>query len=198
MINIIDYEGGNLFSVVKAFEFLGAEPKVITRPEEYEAGKIVIPGVGDFGDAMRALQERNFPLFLHEKAQEGVLLIGICVGVQILFQSSEEAPDTKGLSFFRNAVKRFSPGGKIPHMGWNTLDFHSENPLLYNVENGSYVYFAHSYYIPVASNDYEIAHCHYSDSFTAVVNRDNIYGVQFHPEKSQKTGLQILKNFIEL
>lgn len=198
MINIVDYEGGNLFSVIKAFEFLGVNPAVITRPEEYEGGKIVIPGVGDFGDAMRALNERNFPAFLHEKAEEGALLLGICVGVQILFSSSEEAPGVDGLSFFQPSVKRFSPGGKIPHMGWNNLTIHKSHPLMKNVADNSYVYFAHSYYIPNLNENFEMAHCEYSNSFTAIVNRENIYGVQFHPEKSQKTGMQILKNFIEL
>lgn len=198
MINIIDYEGGNLFSVVKAFEFLGAEPRIITRPEQYKSGKIVIPGVGEFGDAMRGLNQRGFPSFLQQVAVEGVALLGICVGTQILFQSSEESPGVPGLGFFDRAVKRFSPGGKIPHMGWNTLQVLSTNKLTRSVATGGYVYFAHSYYIPAANSNFEIAHCEHTDLFTAIVHRDTIFGVQFHPEKSQKVGMQILRNFIDL
>ena len=198
MINIIDYEGGNLFSVVKAFEFLGAEPRIITRPQQYDGGKIVIPGVGEFGDAMRGLNERGFPSFIQNAVAEGVPVFGICVGAQILFQSSEESPGVAGLGFFDREVKRFFPGGKIPHMGWNTLQVLAQNDLTRSVATGGYVYFAHSYFIPAVNSDFEIAHCEHTDLFTAIVHRDNIFGVQFHPEKSQKVGMQILRNFIDL
>lgn len=198
MINIVDYEGGNLFSVVKAFEYLGEQPQIITSPEAYQTGKIVIPGVGDFGDAMGELNARHFTQFIHEKAAEGVEILGICVGAQILFQGSEESPGIAGLSFFKESVRYFAPGGKIPHMGWNTLKIKRQNPLVVDVDDGGYVYFAHSYFIPAAMADYELAHCEHNNLFTAIINRDNIYGVQFHPEKSQKVGMQIMKNFIEL
>ncbi len=198
MISIVDYEGGNLFSVVKAFEFLGAEPRIITQPKDYDGGKIVIPGVGEFGDAMRALNERHFQDFIHKVAADGVKILGVCAGAQILFERSEESAAVAGLSFFENKVRRFSPGGKIPHMGWNTLEICRRNALLKSIKSGEYVYFAHSFYVPADDLDFEIAHCEHTNRFTAIVNDRNIFGVQFHPEKSQKTGMQILRNFIDL
>jgi glutamine amidotransferase len=198
MIDVIDYGAGNLFSVFKALESLGAQPQIITAPEKYRGGKIIVPGVGAFGDAMNGLQSTGFAALVREQVRLGKPVLGICVGLQVLFAGSEESPGVPGLELFAEQVVRFPATNKVPHMGWNQLDVQRETKLLHGLRSGDFVYFAHSYCVPANDENYAAAVCHYSSSFVAVLARENLYGVQFHPEKSQKVGMQILKNFVEL
>jgi len=195
MIDVIDYGAGNLFSVVKALESFGAQPQVIKTPQAYRGGKIIIPGVGAFGDAMAGLHATGFVEFIHEQVRLGKPTLGICVGLQVLFASSEESPNVSGLALLDAPVRRFPSADKVPHMGWNQLEIKRETKLLRGIRDGDFVYFAHSYCTRAQGENYETAVCRYSASFVAVLEKDNLYGVQFHPEKSQKTGMQILKNF---
>ena len=198
MISVIDYGGGNLFSVLKALQSLGAEVQVIKTPAEYEAGKIIIPGVGAFGEAMQQLQVSGFDRFLQAQAQANTAILGICLGMQILFAHSEEAPETAGLGFFPESVVRFPESDKVPHMGWNQIFPAKESQLLAGLAGGEFVYFAHSFCVPQSGKAYEAAVCEYSLPFVAVVEQENLFGVQFHPEKSHTVGMKILKNFVEL
>lgn len=196
MIDVIDYGGGNLFSVLKTLQALGAKPLVIKAPEEYRGGKILIPGVGAFGDVMSQLQRANFVEFIREQKQAGKSILGICLGLQILFSASEESPGVPGLGFFSEKVLRLPATDKVPHMGWNQLEIKKEAKLLHGLRSGDYVYFAHSYCAPAHGRAFEAANCNYSMAFTAVIEHENLFGVQFHPEKSQKAGMRILQNFI--
>ncbi len=197
MIDVIDYGAGNLFSVLKALETLGAQPQIIQTPETCRGGKIIIPGVGAFGDAMKQLQATGFDEFLREQFRAGKPILGICLGLQVLFASSEESPGVPGLQLFDAPVLRFPATEKVPHIGWNQLEIKRETKLLQGIHSGDHVYFAHSFSVPAIGKNYEVAVCDYSLSFAAVVVHENICGVQFHPEKSQKAGMQILKNFVE-
>jgi glutamine amidotransferase len=198
MIDVIDYGAGNLFSVLKALESLGAQPQIITAPEKHRGGKIIIPGVGAFGDAMKQLQSTGFADFIHEQVRLGKPVLGICLGLQVFFAGSEESPGVPGLEIFAEQVARFPATSKVPHVGWNQLDVQRETKLLHGLRSGGFVYFAHSYCMPANEKNYAAAVCQYSIPFLAVLARENLYGVQFHPEKSQKVGMQILKNFVEL
>lgn len=198
MIDVIDYGAGNLFSVLKALESLNAQPQIITAPDKYRGGKVIVPGVGAFGDAMKQLQSTGFADFIREQVSLGKPVLGICLGLQMFFAGSEESPGVPGLEIFAEQVVRFPATSKVPHMGWNQLDLQRETKLLHGLRSGDSVYFAHSYYMAASGNNYTAAICHYSTSFIAVLARENLYGVQFHPEKSQKVGMRILKNFVEL
>ena len=207
MINIIDYEMGNLRSVEKAFEKLGFEARVSANPEDIKtAEKVVLPGVGAFRDCINNLREGGFvePLLAHVGA--GKPLLGICVGMQMLFDESEEFGRHKGLGLIPGRVVRFPSGMmegderlKVPHMGWNNISLKNPSPIFNGIEDGSFVYFVHSYYC-AAENQADIAaSCTYGNvEFCASIWRDNIIASQFHPEKSQDIGLQIFKNFGEL
>jgi len=204
MITIIDYEMGNLRSVAKAFENLGFEARVSDDPRDLEkTDKIVLPGVGAFRDCVNNLRQGGFvdPLLAH--VDNGKPLLGICVGMQMLFDESEEFGRHQGLGLLPGKVRRFpldmEEGGerlKVPHMGWNSISFDSGNPLFKNVEQESYVYFVHSYYCDAENPEHVAASCTYGDiTFCAAARQENIMATQFHPEKSQSIGLQIFKNF---
>lgn len=200
MIVIVDYGMGNIHSVQKALEALGAKTIVSNKPADIASvDKVVLPGVGAFDDAMLELEKQGLVAPLMEYISANRPFLGICLGMQILFESSEEASLKKGLGVFKGTVKKFisEPGLKVPHMGWNQLKAQA-SPLLKGVSSGEYVYFCHSYYPAPAEKDVVIATTDYGKEFASIVGRGNIFGVQFHPEKSQETGLKILKNFIAL
>lgn len=207
MINIIDYEMGNLRSVEKAFETLGFEARVSADPKDItSADKVVLPGVGAFRDCIKNLRDGGFvePLLAHVKA--GKPLLGICVGMQMLFDQSEEFGRHQGLGLIPGKVVRFPSGMveggerlKVPHMGWNNIRLKKASPLFTGIKDDSYVYFVHSYYCDAENTEDVAASCTYGDvEFCASLWHDNIMASQFHPEKSQDIGLQIFKNFGEL
>lgn len=201
MIGIIDYDAGNLRSVSKALEALGETP-VITRDRQLLLGadKVILPGVGSFGDAMEKLNQYGLTEVIQEIAASGKPFLGICLGLQLLFESSEESPGVKGLGLLKGQILRIpeAPGLKIPHMGWNSLDIAEGARLFNGIENGAYVYFVHSYYCKAEDESIVAASAEYSAHIHASVEQDNVFACQFHPEKSGSVGLQILKNFIEL
>ena len=204
MIGIIDYGMGNLYSVSKALERMDAE-YVITNDRDvlFEAEGLILPGVGSFRDAMSILQETALDSFIKEEVARGKKLLGICLGMQLLFEESEENGVTGGLSLLKGKVERF-PGVtaegasyKVPHMGWNKLDFKQASPLLDGVPE-DYVYFVHSYYVKDFHEAELLASSTYDVQVPAVVGSANVFGTQFHPEKSSKAGLAILENFVKL
>lgn len=200
MISIVDYGAGNLRSVKNAFLYLGASVRIASSPEHLEdVEKIVLPGVGAFGQGMKALRDKDFVRPIRQAVQKGIPLLGICLGLQYLFESSDEMGQHKGLGLIPGHVTRFPDTGlKVPHIGWNSLDFKQKHPLISGLPEKSYAYFVHSYYvIPDEENDV-IANTQYGIRFGSIVARDNIFGIQCHPEKSQSVGLRILKNFIDM
>jgi imidazole glycerol-phosphate synthase subunit HisH len=199
-ITMIDYGGSNLRSALKAFEFVGTDVHLTSDPEAViKADKLTLPGVGAFGSGMSAVRERGLEAAIQTAVAQGTPLLGICIGMQFLFDESDEMGIHKGLGLIPGRVTRFPANGlKVPHMGWNQLEFDTPHPLLTNVPPGSHTYFVHSYYcIPDDKSDI-VAHAEYGEPFSAIVSHDNVFGLQFHPEKSQHTGLQIIKNYIEL
>ncbi|MDK3161667.1 imidazole glycerol phosphate synthase subunit HisH [Kamptonema cortianum] len=202
MLAVIDYGAGNLRSVVHALSYLGAESmRVVRTPHELRgASKIILPGVGAFGAGMQKLREQNLIGAIRGAVSAGIPYLGICLGMQFLFESSDEMGTHEGLGLLPGSVTRFrdTPGLKIPHMGWNQLLVQRECPLLKGITSSDYAYFVHSYYCEPAIDSDVVIRVDYGVKFTAMVARDNIFGVQFHPEKSQQTGLQLLANFMEL
>ena len=208
MIAIIDYGMGNIHSVKKALESMGADTLVTNDPEQLvKAEKIVFPGVGAFGDAKLELEKTGMGRAIKECIRNNKVFLGICLGMQILFESSQESEGVEGLGILKGYVKKFANTGlKVPHMGWNQLkkvasgqsSVVSECPLLKNIPDNSYVYFCHSYYPAPFDGNVVAAATDYGLSFASVVWQGNVFGVQFHPEKSQKTGLSILNNFVAL
>ena len=200
MITLIDYGGSNLRSVQKAFESIGAQVRVATKAEEViRARKLVLPGVGAFGAGMEALRRQGLVEAICQRAGQGVPLLGICLGMQFLFETSEEMGDHAGLGLIKGKVVRFPESGpKIPHMGWNQLIHDGGHPLLEGVPDGAYTYFVHSYYCRPHGEGTTIAQADYGRRFAAIVGQDGVYGIQFHPEKSQRVGLTILRNFINM
>jgi len=200
MIAIVDYNVGNLHSVISALTYLGIKTIVTGDKKDIErADAIILPGVGAFPDAMEELRKRDLIEFLKNQAQIKPFL-GICLGMQMLFDKSYEFKVTEGLGLIEGEIVKIPDDQylKIPHMGWNNLKIVNDSPLLKNVNSGDYVYFVHSYYAKVTNNEHLIATCNYGMDLTAIVQNKNVYGTQFHPEKSSDTGLQILKNFGEL
>lgn len=201
MIAIIDYDAGNLKSVEKALVSLGEE-SVITRDfaEILNADKVILPGVGAFGDAMAQLKKYELDKVVCEVAAKETPLLGICLGLQLMFESSEETPGVEGLHLLDGHIHRIpdAEGIKIPHIGWNSLDFPKESRLFKGISEQAYVYFVHSYYLKAADSGIVAATTEYSTHIHAAVECGNIFACQFHPEKSSAVGLQILKNFAEL
>jgi len=199
MIVLVDYGIGNLRSVEKALQAVGAAVRLIDDPQAIlGADKIVLPGVGAFGDGMAGLRQRRLVETICEAAQRGIPLLGICLGMQLLFESSEEMGMQAGLGLLPGRVQRFpSSNLKIPHTGWNQLEFQAGAPLLKGLESGCYAYFNHSYYCEPADPRLVLARASYGLSYASVVGKGRCFGVQFHPEKSQAVGLRILRNFVE-
>jgi len=207
MINIIDYEMGNLRSVANAFEHLGLKARISSDPQDIiSADKVVLPGVGAFRDCIDNLRQGGFVSPLLEHINQGKPLLGICVGMQMLFDESEEFGRHQGLGLIPGRVVRFPADMveqgerlKVPHMGWNTLTLRKESPLFKDIADGSYVYFVHSYYCAAEDQQDVAASCCYGDiEFCASLWRGNIMATQFHPEKSQDLGLKIFRNFGDL
>ncbi|HEX5230591.1 MAG TPA: imidazole glycerol phosphate synthase subunit HisH [Bryobacteraceae bacterium] len=197
MISILDYGAGNLRSVQNTLAEIGAHYELIHNASELaRASKIILPGVGHFGQMMRALDEMQVRDALLERMRAGIPFLGICLGLQALFETSEEAPEQHGLGLFPGQIRRFSATARVPHMGWNEIEPRNGAKLLANLAPHPYLYFAHSYYAPVV--DATAAVCNYTVPYTAVLETKNIFGVQFHPEKSGPLGLAIVRNFVEL
>lgn len=201
MVAIIDYDAGNIKSVEKALLLLGQEVKITGDAEEIlNADKVILPGVGAFGDAMANLKKRGLDEVIRKVAGKGTPFLGICLGLQLLFESSDEAPGVKGLGILPGEILRIPPaqGGKIPHMGWNSLHLENNGRLFCGIEEQSYVYFVHSYYLKAGEEDIVKASAEYGVHIHASVEKGNVFACQFHPEKSGDVGLQILKNFVDL
>ena len=201
MIAIIDYDAGNIRSVEKALTRLGQEVWVTRDPERLlNADKVILPGVGSFGDAMEHLKEYGLVDVIHEIVDSGTPFLGICLGLQLLFERSDETPGVDGLGILKGEILRIpdKEGLKIPHMGWNSLDFPREGRLFRELPENPYVYFVHSYYLKAEDEDIVTATTEYSTTIHASVEKDNVFACQFHPEKSSDVGIQILKNFVEL
>lgn len=198
-VTLIDYGFGNLRSVEKALEHTGAAVRLTADPGEVRrARKLILPGVGTFGAGMAALNERGLRAPLLEAAAAGVPLLGICLGMQLLFDRSEEMGEHAGLGLLPGSVVRFQGDGlKVPHIGWNELEPQRAHPLLAGIPSGAHAYFVHSYFCQPGRPDDIVAIADYGRPFAAVAGRANVAGLQFHPEKSQQVGLRILRNFLD-
>lgn len=198
MIGIIDYDAGNLCSVEKALRYLGEETIVSRDPQILlKADKVILPGVGSFGEAMGNLHKYHLVPVIQELVQNGTPFLGICLGLQLLFESSEESPNVDGLGILKGRILKIPPaqGLKIPHMGWNSLHLQNDGRLFRGIEEDAYVYFVHSYYLQAEEAVIVKATTDYSTEIHASVEKNNVFGCQFHPEKSSKCGLKILGNF---
>ena len=201
MIAIIDYDAGNIMSVKKAMEYLGQEA-IITRDKDIllAAEKVILPGVGAFGDAMKRIRSYDLEGVIKEIAGKGVPFLGICLGLQLMFDESEESPGVKGLSLLPGKIVKFTKTDdiKVPQIGWNSLSFPKKSKLFSGIEEDSYVYFVHSYYLEAENKDDVAARSDYGIVYDAAVERGNIMACQFHPEKSSDVGLKILENFVRM
>lgn len=197
MITIIDYGVGNLRSVEKAFAAVGIKTEISNNPEVLQqAEALVLPGVGAFGDAMISLKETGFDKLILDAASNGKPILGICLGFQLLFEESEEFGLHKGLGLLPGRVIRFSDNDlRVPHVGWNQIHQSYPHPILSDIANKAYFYFVHSFYVKTTLESDVIASTNYGISFSAIAGRNNVVGAQFHPEKSQHSGLTLLKNF---
>ena len=201
MIALIDYEAGNIKSVENALKFLGRET-VLTRDRDqiWMADKVILPGVGAFGDAMDRIRDYDLEDVIHSVTERGTPFLGICLGLQLLFEESEESPGAKGLGILPGRVSRIpeGEGRKVPQIGWNDLSYPKKGRLFEDVPEGSYVYFVHSYYLHADDRDIVAAQTQYGVTIDASVEKDNVFACQFHPEKSERVGMQILRNFVKL
>ena len=201
MVAIIDYDAGNIKSVEKALLHLGEEV-VITRDREQilNSDKVILPGVGAFGDAMEKLRSYGLDKVIYEVVERKIPFLGICLGLQLLFEKSDETPGVKGLGILPGEILRIpdKEGIKIPHMGWNSVKIKKDARIFKDVPQDSYVYFVHSYYLKAGRGEDVAATTEYSTLIHAAVEHDNVFACQFHPEKSSEIGLKILKNFVEL
>lgn len=201
MVAIIDYDAGNIKSVEKALQYLGQDV-IVTRSDKeiLSADAVILPGVGAFGDAMGKLENYNLIPVIHKVIEKGTPFLGICLGLQLLFEESEESPGVKGLGILPGRIRRIPEGNglKIPHIGWNSLEFPKQGKLYGNLINKPYVYFVHSYYLEADDPSIVVATTEYNVTIHASVEKDNIFACQFHPEKSSDVGLQILKNFLNV
>lgn len=200
MITIIDYGVGNLFSIKSSLKFLGFDSVVSNNPEDIlNAKKIILPGVGAFGDAIKKLNKTGLVPYIQQAVKNGSMLLGICLGMQLLFEEGHEYGIHKGLGFLQGKVVPFNidKSYKIPHMGWNSLEFVKDSPLLKYIKNGDSVYYVHSY-LAVDCQNSLVATSNYACNVTGIVQNNNVFGTQFHPEKSGSVGLNILKAFCEL
>ena len=201
MVAIIDYDAGNIKSVEKALLHLGEEV-IITRDREQilNSDKVILPGVGAFGDAMEKLRSYGLDKVIYEVVERKIPFLGICLGLQLLFEKSDETPGVKGLGILPGEILRIpdKEGIKIPHMGWNSVKIKENSRIFKDVPQDSYVYFVHSYYLKAGREEDVAATTEYSTLIHAAVEHDNVFACQFHPEKSSEIGLKILKNFVEL
>ncbi len=198
MITIVDYQMGNLRSVQKGLEKVGASAQVTSDPDQVRgASKIVLPGVGAFEDAMAELTKRDLIEPMKEAIEQGTPFLGICLGLQLLFDLSHEGGEFPGMGVLAGEVLRFSPqpGVKVPHMGWNQVQVRQPAPLLEGIEDGTHFYFVHSYYVAPQDPDLVALECDYHQQFCAMAWKNNLFATQFHPEKSQAAGLRLLANF---
>ena len=198
MIAIIDYDAGNIKSVEKALNYLGEEA-IITRDHDeiVNSDKVILPGVGAFADAMEKIRHYGLEETIHEVVEKNIPFLGICLGLQLMFESSDEGPGVKGLGLLPGKILRIPKSGdlKIPHMGWNSLHFQNNGRLFQGIPEQTYVYFVHSYYLQAEEPEIVKATTEYSTCIHASVEKDNVFACQFHPEKSSKWGLKILENF---
>ncbi|MEN1968454.1 imidazole glycerol phosphate synthase subunit HisH [Lentibacillus sp. N15] len=199
MIAIVDYGAGNIKSLQSALTklnlnaFLTSDHQTITASDA-----IILPGVGAFKDAMAALDQLGLTSVLQAEAGKGKPILGICLGMQLLYEMSYEDGEWEGLGLLKGRIQKIDPSVKVPHMGWNTLTHHQEHPILQGIDDQTYMYFVHSYYADATGNDATISSCPYGGDISAIVQSENIIGMQFHPEKSGPAGLKLLKNFGEL
>ena len=197
MIALVDYGAGNLTSVRKALSAVGASFQTPSAPGELTgAAGIIVPGVGHFGATARL--DEAWRAAILERVERGVPLLGVCVGMQMLFEESEEFGVTAGLGFLRGRVRRFDEGQRVPQVGWNQVEWAKRHALAEGIESGEFFYFVHSYFCEAGDDAVVVGETEYGERYASVVARDNVCGVQFHPEKSQAAGLRLLKNFAEL
>lgn len=201
MVAIIDYDAGNIKSVEKAMQLLGQDVAV-TRDRETILGadKVILPGVGSFGDAMGKIRQYNLEEVIHQVVERKIPFLGICLGLQLLFERSEETPGVEGLGILKGEILRIpeQEGLKVPHMGWNSLELQNNGRLFRGIVQEAYVYFVHSYYLKASDESIVTAAAEYGTRIHASVEQGQVFACQFHPEKSSDVGIQILKNFVEL
>lgn len=201
MLAIIDYGAGNLRSVQKACELIGADAQITSDAEMIlSADHVILPGVGAFGDCMSSIRGRGIDKGIYKVIEKGTPFLGICLGLQLLFEGSKESPNVSGLGILGGEIVKIPENTdlKIPHMGWNSLSFPKASPLFNGIDENSFVYFVHSYYMQPTDNSIISATCEYSSTLPVALSKGNVHATQFHPEKSGNVGLKILKNFIEM
>jgi len=200
MTAIIDYDAGNIQSVVNALNFLGVENKITKdRDEILAAERVILPGVGAFGDAMKSLKSNRLDTVIYDCYDRNKPFLGICIGLQLLFEQSDESKNVSGLGVFKGKIKKIPDGNyKIPHIGWNNIDISKRNEILKDIPKSPYLYFVHSYYLDAFDKDIVTSTTFYGTKIEASVSKGNFHAVQFHPERSGETGLKILKNFMDL